>query len=206
MRGLRTIPVFLDILRDMSELCPTAFMLNYANPMSMLMWAGAAVPTVRGVGLCHSVDNTVRALATYLDVPYPELTDESAGVNHLAFITRLERHGQDLIPAVREFVTSDRVPETDLVRAELCRRLGYYPTSPLSTRGLQPWFIPKNLVDAYRIPIDELILRDTANLGEFERIRDQGLEEDAFAPAEQRIRGGIIDAIVTDTPPASSAM
>jgi alpha-galactosidase/6-phospho-beta-glucosidase family protein len=57
MRGLRTIPVLLDICRDMEELCPDALLLQYVNPMAMLCWAAAEVSSIR-TGLCHSVQYT----------------------------------------------------------------------------------------------------------------------------------------------------
>jgi len=73
-KGLRTIPIFLDILRDMRELCPNAIMLNYTNPMSMMICAaGRAVPEIQVVGLCHSVQGTSRLLANYAEIPYDEM-------------------------------------------------------------------------------------------------------------------------------------
>jgi alpha-galactosidase len=96
-KGLRTVPVFLEILRDMRELCPGAIMLNYTNPMSMLVCsAGRAVPEVPVVGLCHSVQGTSHLLAGYAGVPYEEMDWECAGVNHLAWFTRLNHKGEDL--------------------------------------------------------------------------------------------------------------
>ena len=100
-KGLRTVPVFLDILRDMAELCPGAVMLNYTNPMNMLVLAaGRAVPQVPVVGLCHSVQGTSHLLARYADVPYDELEWECAGINHLAWFTKLQHRGQDLYEKV----------------------------------------------------------------------------------------------------------
>jgi alpha-galactosidase len=100
-KGLRTIPVFLDILRDMRELCPQAIMLNYTNPMSMMcLAAGRAVPEIPVVGLCHSVQGTSRLLAKYAEVPCEELEWECAGINHLAWFTRLAHKGQDLYKKV----------------------------------------------------------------------------------------------------------
>jgi alpha-galactosidase len=96
-KGLRTVPVFLDILRDMRELCPGAMMLNYTNPMSMLICAaGRAVPEVPVVGLCHSVQGTSHVLAGYAGIPYGEMDWECAGVNHLAWFTRLNHNGENL--------------------------------------------------------------------------------------------------------------
>ena len=100
-KSLRTIPVFLDILRDMRELCPDAIMLNYTNPMSMMVLAaGRAVPEVQVVGLCHSVQGTSHLLARYAGVPYEELTWECAGINHLAWFTKLEHQGESLYTKV----------------------------------------------------------------------------------------------------------
>ena len=84
----------LDIVRDIEDVCPTARFLNYTNPMSMLVWALAERSQVATVGLCHSVYWTVRALADYTGVPWQEVEAESAGVNHLAFILRLEHRGR----------------------------------------------------------------------------------------------------------------
>ncbi|HZZ41461.1 MAG TPA: hypothetical protein VFE58_00860 [Tepidisphaeraceae bacterium] len=100
-KGLRTVPAFLDILRDMRELCPAAQMLNYTNPMSMLILAGArAVPEIKLVGLCHSVQGTSHLLAEYAGVPYGEMEWECAGVNHLAWFTKLKHAGKDLYSTV----------------------------------------------------------------------------------------------------------
>jgi alpha-galactosidase len=96
-KALRTVPVFLDILRDARELCPQAVMLNYTNPMNiMCLAAGRAVPEVPVVGLCHSVQGTSHLLARYADVPYEEMAWECAGINHLAWFTKLEHKGRNL--------------------------------------------------------------------------------------------------------------
>ncbi|MGN6505766.1 MAG: alpha-glucosidase/alpha-galactosidase [Tepidisphaeraceae bacterium] len=96
-KGLRSVPVFLDILRDMRDLCPGAIMLNYTNPMSMMVLAaGRAVPEVPVVGLCHSVQGTSHLLAGYAEVPYEEMEWECAGINHLAWFTKLQHKGQNL--------------------------------------------------------------------------------------------------------------
>jgi alpha-galactosidase len=169
-RGLRTIPVVLDIVADMAELCPRARLLNYTNPMSMLVWAVAAQSEIVTVGLCHSVYWTVRSLAEYVAVPWREVEAESAGVNHLAFVTRLSQGGRDLYPAIDEAVLANRIPDDDLVRAELYRRLGYWPTESSEHHAeYNPWFIPKgDAVQRFKIPIGEYLRRVDANLAEYE--------------------------------------
>ena len=111
MRGLRTIPVLLDVCRDMEEVCPDALLLQYVNPMAMLCWAVAEASPIRTVGLCHSVQHTAAELADDLGVPAEELDYHVAGINHVAFFLRLERGGEDLYPALRQVLEEGRVPD-----------------------------------------------------------------------------------------------
>jgi alpha-galactosidase len=95
-KSLRTIPVWLDVLRDCERLCPGALVLNYTNPMSMMCLAAGRASLMQVVGLCHSVQQTSHLLADYAGVPYAELDWTCAGINHLAWFTRLEHRGVDL--------------------------------------------------------------------------------------------------------------
>jgi len=103
MKALRTGPVWLDILRDVEHLCPEALVLNYTNPMNMLCLAAfRAVPDVQTIGLCHSVQGTSKLLAEYADIDYSEMEWECAGINHLAWFTKLKHRGTDLYPRLFE--------------------------------------------------------------------------------------------------------
>jgi alpha-galactosidase len=168
-RGLRTIPVVLGIVRDIEEVCPDAWFLNYTNPMSMLIWAVSEQSQVKTVGLCHSVYWTVHAIGGYLGIPPEEIDHLSAGVNHLAFLLRLERGGQDLYPALDRAVDEGRIPPDDLVRPVLYKALGYYPTESSEHHAeYNPWFIPKNdLVERFNVPIGEYLSRVAHNLDEY---------------------------------------
>ena len=169
-RGLRTIPVVLGIVRDMEEVCPDAQFLNYTNPMSMLVWAVAARSQIPTVGLCHSVYWTVRALADYIDVPWQEIEAESAGVNHLAFLTphRAPRRRTSTRPSP---TPSPRTasPTTTSSAPSCYRRLGYWPTESSEHHAeYNPWFIGKgDSVERYHIPIGEYLRRVDANLAEY---------------------------------------
>ena len=169
LRGLRTIPVVLGIVRDMEDLCPDAWFLNYTNPMAILVRAVAESSGIRTTGLCHSVYWTIDALAGYLDLPPAEIDYVTAGVNHLAWVLRLEQDGRDLYPALRAAVDAGRVPDDDLVRAELFRRFGFYPTESSEHHAeYNPWFIPKDdLVARFHIPIGEYLDRVANNLEEY---------------------------------------
>ncbi len=126
-KSLRTIPVFLDILRDAAELCPNAIVLNYTNPMAMLVLAaGRAVPHMKVVGLCHSVQHTSRLLATRAGVPFDEMTWECAGINHMAWFTTLEHAGKSLYPQLmamaKEELATGVVDESEKDRPDLVRK------------------------------------------------------------------------------------
>lgn len=134
-KGLRTIPSFLAILADAERLCPGALVLNYTNPMSMMCLAAARSTTLPVVGLCHSVQHTSKVLAQRAGVPLAEMTWECAGVNHLAWMTKLEHRGRDLYPVLMEqarrelagaAVAADDTP--DLVRKDMMLHFGAFIT------------------------------------------------------------------------------
>ncbi|MGZ6899473.1 MAG: alpha-glucosidase/alpha-galactosidase [Acidimicrobiia bacterium] len=134
-KGLRTIPVWLEVLADVERLCPRALVLNYTNPMSMMCLAAARTSPVQVVGLCHSVQATSRVLAARAGIPWRELTWECAGVNHLAWFTRLEHEGRDLYPQLmeraRRDLAGDPVEEWDagdLVRKDMMLHFGAFIT------------------------------------------------------------------------------
>ena len=127
-KALRTGPVWLDIVADIERLAPNAVVLNYSNPMSILTLAAARSSHLEVVGLCHSVQGTSRQLATYLDIPYEQITWRCAGINHNAWFTTLEREGEDLYPLLRERATIPEIYERDPVRFEVMLHLGAFVT------------------------------------------------------------------------------
>lgn len=114
-KALRTIPVWLEVLRDCERLCPDALVLNYTNPMGMLCLAAARRSRMRVIGLCHSVQQTSRRLADYAGVPYSELEWTCAGINHVAWFTTLRHRGVDLY---RDRLLAKFALEIDAGRAE----------------------------------------------------------------------------------------
>jgi alpha-galactosidase len=163
MRGLRTIPVLLDICRDMEDLCPDATLLNYVNPMAMVCWAISRASTIKVVGLCHSVQNTARELSIDMGIAFEEIDYLVAGINHMAFFLKLEREGQNLYPLVDKVIAEGRVPAENRVRYEVYRRLGYFVTeSSEHFSEYVPWFIKRDrpdLIQRFNIPLDEYMTR-----------------------------------------------
>jgi len=129
MKALRTIPVWLEILKDAEELCPDAYILNYTNPMSMMMLATFRASKMKAVGLCHSVQGTSMRLAEYLEVPYEELRWRCAGINHMSWFTELTYRGEDMYPVLKRKAREDReLYEKDPVRFEIMFHFGYFVT------------------------------------------------------------------------------
>lgn len=130
-KGLRTIPVFLEILKDAERLCPRALVLNYTNPMNMMCLAASRVSRMPVVGLCHSVQGTSHLLAKWAGIEYERMRWECAGINHLAWFTRLEdADGKDLYPVLTD-QARDRASafaKAEPVRSDMMLHFGAFIT------------------------------------------------------------------------------
>jgi alpha-galactosidase len=129
-KAMRTVPVFVEVLRDVERLCPQAWVLNYTNPMSIMCLAAARASKVKVVGLCHSVQSGSHQLAAWAGVAYHRLKWNCAGVNHLAWFTELSLDGVDLYPRIKErFLTEKNFNDgKDKVRLDLMMHFGFYCT------------------------------------------------------------------------------
>jgi alpha-galactosidase len=176
MRGLRTIPVLLDMCRDMEELCPDVTFLQYVNPMAMNCWAINRATKIKTVGLCHSVQGTAEQLARDINVPINEINYIAGGINHMNFYLKFEQNGQDLYPLIRQVVAEDRIPDGNRVRYEMFQRLGYFVTeSSEHFSEYTPWFIKHDrpdLIEAFNIPLDEYIRRCEVQIAAWQALRD----------------------------------
>jgi alpha-galactosidase len=177
MRALRTVPVLLEISRDMERLCPNVVHLNYVNPMAINCWALSRLSRITTIGLCHSVPHTAAELAEDIGVPVEELNYIVAGINHLAFYLRFERNGEDLYPALHRVVAEGRVPKDNRVRYDLFKRVGYFVTE--SSEHLSeyvPWYIKSgrpDLIEKFNIPLDEYPRRCEAQIAKWQALRKQ---------------------------------
>ena len=104
VRALRNIPVFLDIARDMEDICPDAWMLNLTNPMTTICRSVTRESSIRTVGLCHEITITQYVLSLLLDVSFLDIQPTVAGVNHLPFITKLDVAGGDGLALLRDLL------------------------------------------------------------------------------------------------------
>jgi alpha-galactosidase len=174
-RGLRTFPVLAAIARDMSEVCPDAWLLNYTNPMAMnVAFLHAVAPGLKVLGLCHSVHWTMHGLCELVGVPLEEVSYWSAGVNHQGWVLRWEREGESLYPLLDERIAAD--PELRRrVRVDMYRRLGFYPTETSEhSSEYVPWYLHHpSEVDRLRLNVGEYVDISAENLAEYARVREQ---------------------------------
>jgi alpha-galactosidase len=134
--GLSQIPVILDICRDMEELCPDAWLLEYANPLSTICWAINDYTKIKNVGLCHSVPHTAAQLAKYIGKPIEEVSYWVAGINHLAWFLEFKWKGKDAYPLLKKAFENPEIYSVenahwagaDIVRAEVLKTFGYFLT------------------------------------------------------------------------------
>jgi len=150
-RALRTIPVMLDICRDMEELCPDAIFLNYTNPMAMLCRAIQSQTKIRSTGLCHSVQGTAAMLAKWIGAPMEEITYLCAGINHQSFYLEFKWKGQDAYPLLRKAIEDPEIYNHEIVRNEMFKHLGYYVTESSGHNSeYNAWFRKRpDLIEKY---------------------------------------------------------
>ena len=213
-RALRTIPVMLDLARDMEQVAPNAWLLNYTNPMAMVAGAVLLHTGVRAVGLCHSVQSCVPRLLEELGMEHDPADTRwrIAGINHQAWLLELSAAGADLYPEVKQRAAEmNRTARAgtdkhrDMVRFEMMRHFGYYVTeSSEHSAEYFPYWIKRThpeLIDEFNIPLDEYPRRCILQL---ERWRTQSatMVGNPDLGHERSVEYGsrIMEAIVTDSP------
>ena len=208
-RGLRTLPVMFDIAKDMEEVCPDAWLLNYTNPMAILTMGMLKATKIKTVGLCHSVQVCVPELFEHLGIKDQYNLDEFqwkiAGINHMAWLLEINRNGEDFYPEIRRLASEIANPHKDSVRFELMKHFGYYVTeSSEHNAEYHPYFIKKNypeLIDQLQIPIDEYLRRCVDQIAGWETQRDEIVNDGSLEHTRSREYASyIMDAITTGTP------
>ena len=126
MKALRTVPVVLDLARDMTEICPQAWLVNYTNPSGIVAEALGRYSPVRFVSLCSGPQGWIAAILGCMGVEPTQANVDWIGLNHLGFAVRVWVDGQDAIAQAIEAVA----PHWS-VDAEWLRTLGAIPASYL---------------------------------------------------------------------------
>ncbi|MGD7045687.1 alpha-glucosidase/alpha-galactosidase [Jeotgalibacillus proteolyticus] len=205
-RALRTIPVMLDIAKDMEEVCPDAWLLNYTNPMAALTGAISRYTKVKMVGLCHSVQICTKDLLRDLEIPYENIEERIAGINHMAWLLEIRSNGKDLYPEIKKRAKEkQKTKHHDMVRYELMDKFGFYVTeSSEHNAEYHPYFIKSNypeLIDRFNIPLDEYPRRCEAQINGWLKTKEDLLHEKNLTHERSKEYGSrIIEAMETNVP------
>lgn len=210
MRALRTIQVLKGFARDMEEVCPDAWFLNYTNPMAMISGFMQRYTKVKAIGLCHSVqvcsDHLLRALG--MEDKLEGRYETIAGINHMAWLLDIrDRDGHDLYPEIRRRAKEKNAGEkhSDMVRYDYIDKLGYYCTESSEHNAEYNAFYIKpgreDLIEKFNIPLDEYPRRCVRQIAEWEKQKEEILAGGNVAHTRSReYASHIMEAIMSDTP------
>ena len=205
-RNLRTIPVMMEFAKDMQEVCPNAWLLNYTNPMAVLTGAMNRYTDIKTVGLCHSVQVCTDDLLKSLDMPVDNVQSKIAGINHMAWLLEVTRNGKDLYPEIKRLAREkQKTKHDDMVRFELMERFGYYVTeSSEHNAEYHPYFIKNNypeLIERFNIPLDEYPRRCVNQIEDWKKMRDDLVYDKDITHTRSNEYGSyIMEAMETDNP------
>ncbi len=218
MRGLRTVPHLWSICEDMLQVAPNAVMLQYVNPMAINTWAiSEKYPTIKQVGLCHSVQGTAHELAHDLDIPYEEIRYRSAGINHMAFFLNFEHRQadgtyKDLYPELHRAYREGRAPKPgwnprcpNKVRYEMMTRLGYFVTeSSEHFAEYTPYFIKEgreDIIEKFGIPLDEYPKRCVEQIASWKKTSEDYKKADRIEVKQSKeYASSIVNSVWTGEP------
>ena len=210
MRGMRTIHVLKDFARDMEEVCPNAWFLNYTNPMAILSGYMQRYTGVKTVGLCHSVQVCVRDLFKGLDMTdkYEGHISKIAGINHMAWLLEIkDKDGNDLYPEIRRRAKEKNATtkHDDMVRYDYIDKLGYYCTESSEHNAEYNAFYIKagrdDLIEKFNIPLDEYPRRCVNQIANWEKQKEELLAGGNVQHVRSReYASRIMEAIVTNVP------
>ncbi len=143
-KALRSIPVILDICHDMEELCPDAWLINFANPSGILTEAVLNHTSIKAIGLCNCPINMINDMAEKFDCPVDDVFCDFVGINHLIWAQKVLVRGRDVTAEAIDKICSDSAKEIMANIPEIhydpvfLKSLGMVPVSYLKYYYMQP--------------------------------------------------------------------
>jgi alpha-galactosidase len=126
MMGLRSLPIYLSICRELEKRAPEAVVLNHSNPMAVLCRAMTKYTGLQKVyGICHGVQGGVMQVAELLEVEPEDLEVVWIGTNHYYWFTRIRLHGKDVYPEVMAKAKARRAPHGEIMSTKLSEIYGH---------------------------------------------------------------------------------
>lgn len=190
-KALRTVPVILDIIKDIEELCPNAWLVNFANPAGVITEAVLKYTNFkRFIGLCNVPIGVKNGLAKEFDVESNRLEMDFAGLNHMVYGLNVRLDGQDVTEEALEKFTNGSITMRNIkdipFNAEFIKALGvipcpyhkyYYKTTEMLEEELEQFKEGKTRGETVKALEDDL----------FELYKDPNL---AIKPPQLEQRGG----------------
>ncbi len=210
MRGLRTIYVLEDFAKDMEEVCPDCWFLNYTNPMAILTGYMQRYTKIKTVGLCHSVQGCSKGLLESLGMndKLEGRRELIAGINHMAWLLEIkDKDGNDLYPEIKRRAKEKNATEKhdDMVRYDYIEKLGYYCTESSEHNSEYNQFYikskyPEN-IEKWNIPLDEYPRRCVEQIKGWAEEKDRILADGKITHERSGEYGSyIMEAITTGVP------
>lgn len=214
-RALRTVKILEGFANDVRAVCPNALFLNYTAPMGTLTGYLLRKGGIRCVGLCNSVQTAVSTLLSELelDQKYSQVTWKAAGVNQMSWLLSIAKNGKDLYPEIKKAADKknraarkkDGEKHDDMVRFEIMRHFGYYPTGssdelaemlPYFLRGASP-----ELTEELNVHTEKYPAICVENISQWRKMRDEVLAKKKLTHTKSlEYAAPIMDAILTDRP------
>ncbi|MCD6364864.1 MAG: hypothetical protein J7M14_03225, partial [Planctomycetes bacterium] len=125
MMGLRSVPVYIDICREMEKRCPNVILFSHSNPMAVLCRAMNKYTDIKVYGVCHGVQNGIGHAATVLGLERSELECRWVGTNHFYWLTSILHKGKDVYPQLMRGLAEGPLEDKKKMCARLSQVYGY---------------------------------------------------------------------------------
>jgi len=129
-RALRSVPVFANIAKRMEELCPDAWLLNYTNPMTMLVRAVTKTSKIKCLGMCHELFGLFMHLSKMLKLGnWRNFEARVFGINHFVWASEIRHRGRDVMRLIRDYIKKHGTKGNMQVKLELFKLYGALPVA-----------------------------------------------------------------------------
>jgi len=126
-QGLRIIPIFVHIARNMEKYCPQAILLNHSNPMGPICRSVRKYTKIHVIGYCHNVAADIHYFGRVLDVPPEELQVTAAGCNHMMWLLGIAHRGKDVYPTLKRKILKTRSQTSHVFAREILEMFDLFP-------------------------------------------------------------------------------
>ena len=209
MMGLRSIPIYVNICREMEKRCPNVILMSHSNPMAPLCRSMTKYTDIQAIGICHGVQGGIKDAANVLGVSPHDLNTVWIGTNHYYWFTRIcDKNGNDLYPEFWRRVDERGPVAGQLISSRLSRIYGYQITYTPDSHVFEFYQFPAQISDAESIPYglrghvhgtdySDLELKEVPEMSHAQRqeMRQKQLESFEAGLENIKLPGGLSDPL-----------